>query len=168
MRRETKRADKVKFAHLFFSDMKVKLENGDRINAHKFVLNARNPIWDNVSLESSNELDWSDLPNDVGFALLKWIYTDKIALLDKDDTFKLSLMKTSKRFNLPDLMLVCERALVSSVHIRNCIKFYTTAEEIGANELKNHCSRLISTHWVLQLLFILHVHIFPSILLFLI
>jgi hypothetical protein len=42
----------------------------------------------------------------------------------------------------------CERALMAEVDIRNCIRFYTTADEIGAAELKNHCSQLISAHWV--------------------
>ena len=45
-------------------------------------------------------------------------------------------------------MLSCERALMSEVDVKNCIRFYTTADEIGATELKNHCSQLISTHWV--------------------
>lgn len=46
-------------------------------------------------------------------------------------------------------MLSCERALMSEVDVKNCIRFYTTADEIGAKELKNHCSQLISTHWVI-------------------
>ena len=58
-------------------------------------------------------------------------------------------MKAAKEFSLPHLLVMCERALIASVQLRNCIKLYTTAEEIGANELKEHCSRLISTHWVI-------------------
>lgn len=30
----------------------------------------------------------------------------------------------------------------------NCIQYYQTAEEIGAETLKQHCSQLISNHWV--------------------
>ena len=127
---------------IFFSDTHVILEDGEKIPAHKFVLKARNPIW-----ETSQEMDWSDLPKNVGEALLEWIYTNKVQLLDKDDSFKLVLMRASNRFSLPDLMVLCERALIASVQIRNCIKLYTTAEEIGANGLKEHCSGLISTHW---------------------
>ena len=37
---------------------------------------------------------------------------------------------------------------MSSVSVKNCIKFYTTADDIGAGTLKDYCSRLISTHWV--------------------
>ena len=37
---------------------------------------------------------------------------------------------------------------MSSVTVRNCIKFYQTAEDINAELLKQHCSELISNHWV--------------------
>ncbi len=116
--------------------------------AHKFVLNARNSTWDGVGLEAASELDWTDLSNDVGLALVKWIYEDTLNLLDKESDFKLDLLRTSKRFNLPGLMALCERALLASVNVRNCIKFYTTAEDIGASGLQSYCSQLISTHWV--------------------
>jgi len=42
----------------------------------------------------------------------------------------------------------CEKALMASVNVKNCVKFYTTADEIGADTLKEHCSSLISAHWV--------------------
>lgn len=45
----------------------------------------------------------------------------------------------------------CEKALMASVNVKNCVKFYTTADEIGAHTLKEHCSSLISTHWVIFL-----------------
>lgn len=37
---------------------------------------------------------------------------------------------------------------MASVSETNCIRFYTTADEIGAETLKEHCSSLISAHWV--------------------
>lgn len=37
---------------------------------------------------------------------------------------------------------------MASVNVKNCVKFYTTADEIGAETLKEHCSSLISAHWV--------------------
>lgn len=42
----------------------------------------------------------------------------------------------------------CEQALMSLVTVRNCIRYYQTAEEIRALALKEHCSELISNHWV--------------------
>jgi ankyrin repeat protein len=56
-------------------------------------------------------------------------------------------MRAAKRFHLESLMEICEKSLVTSIHVRNCVKFYQTADEIGADILKNHCSELISSHW---------------------
>ena len=42
----------------------------------------------------------------------------------------------------------CENGLMSYVNMKNCIKFYQTAEEMNADLLKSHCSQLISNHWV--------------------
>ena len=42
----------------------------------------------------------------------------------------------------------CENGLMSFVNMKNCITFYQTALEIGAELLKGHCSELISNHWV--------------------
>lgn len=45
--------------------------------------------------------------------------------------------------------------LMSSVTVSNCIKFYQTAEDIGAKDLQKYCTEIISNHWVsrsLQLL----------------
>ena len=122
----------------------MRFEDGEEYPAHKFVLKARNSNW---QITGDDDLDWSHLPKSVGEALLEWIYTNKVSLIDKEDGFKLTLMKASKSFDLPDLLVLCERSLITSVQIRNCIKLYTTAEEIGADGLKNHCSSLISTHW---------------------
>lgn len=132
-----------------YSDMQVILDGNESIPAHKFVMNSRRAAsW---NLDNTDVLDWSHLSKVVGEAILQWIYTDQLSLLDKDDAFKLDLMKASKAFNLSHLLVLCERALIASVDVRNCIKLYTTAEEIGANELKDHCSQLISTHWVREI-----------------
>lgn len=42
----------------------------------------------------------------------------------------------------------CEKMLISSVTPSNCIKFYQTAEDIGAKELQIYCTEIISNHWV--------------------
>ena len=78
----------------------------------------------------------------------RFFFLFQVTLIDKDDGFKLAMMKAAKNFDLPTLLVLCERALIASVSIKNCIKLYTTAEEIGAKELQDHCSQLISSHWV--------------------
>lgn len=90
-------------------------------------------------------LDWSDLETDIGYALLRWIYTDVIEL--QHDTLALGLLRASHSFQLPGLLGLCERALMSSVGVRTCVRFYCCAEEVGAHSLLEYCSGLISTHW---------------------
>lgn len=92
-----------------------------------------------------HHLDWTDLESDIGFALLRWLYTDVIDL--QHDTLALGLLRAAHRFQLPGLLGLCERALVSSVGVRSCVRFYCVAEEVGAASLLEYCSGLISTHW---------------------
>ncbi|XP_055604737.1 rabankyrin-5 [Uranotaenia lowii] len=127
-----------------YSDITVRLKD-KTMPAHKFVLNARSEEWREEVIADQSELDWSDLDADVGYALLRWIYTDVVDL--QHDSLALDLLKTSHRFKLPGLMGLCERALVSSVSVRSCVRFYCVAEEVGASNLLEYCSGLISTHW---------------------
>ena len=64
------------------------------------------------------------------------------------DGFTLSLMRTASGMGLRDLMRQCEEALMASVDAGNCIRYFATADDIGAEGLKAHCSNLISSHWV--------------------
>uniref|UniRef100_A0A182Y4P8 FYVE-type domain-containing protein n=1 Tax=Anopheles stephensi TaxID=30069 RepID=A0A182Y4P8_ANOST len=127
-----------------YSDITIKLKD-KTMPAHRFVLNARSEEWREEVLMDKGELDWSDMDADVGYALLRWIYTDVVDL--QHDSLALELLKTSHRFKLPGLMGLCERALVSSVSVRSCVRFYCVAEEVGAANLLEYCSGLISTHW---------------------
>uniref|UniRef100_A0A8C2ZT29 Ankyrin repeat and FYVE domain containing 1 n=1 Tax=Cyclopterus lumpus TaxID=8103 RepID=A0A8C2ZT29_CYCLU len=41
----------------------------------------------------------------------------------------------------------CEKGVMSSVNVRNCIRFYQTAEELNAATLMNYCGEIIASHW---------------------
>uniref|UniRef100_A0A6Q2ZNT0 FYVE-type domain-containing protein n=1 Tax=Esox lucius TaxID=8010 RepID=A0A6Q2ZNT0_ESOLU len=41
----------------------------------------------------------------------------------------------------------CEKGVMSSVNVRNCIRFYQTAEELNATTLMNYCGEIIASHW---------------------
>ena len=95
--------------------------------------------------------DLSHLDPSLGRALVRWLYTGDLDLSSASsdpDAFLLSLMRASNALRLGDLLRACEDALLASVGVRNCVRFYATADEIGAEGLKAHCSELISTHWV--------------------
>jgi len=119
---------------------------GDKtMPAHKFVLHARSEEWNESVLADASELDWSNIEQEIALALLRWIYTDTVDL--QHDRLALGLLKVAHRFRLPALLGLCERALVLSVGVRSCVKFYCVAEEVGAASLLEYCSGLISTHW---------------------
>ncbi|KAJ7308916.1 hypothetical protein JRQ81_008193 [Phrynocephalus forsythii] len=128
-----------------YSDLKIKV--GDKhVHAHKFVLAARSEAWSLANLASTEELDLSDADPEVTVAMLRWIYTDELELRE-DDVFLTQLMKLANRFQLQLLRERCEKGVMSLVNVRNCIRFYQTAEELNASTLMNYCAEIIASHW---------------------
>lgn len=97
-----------------------------------------------ISLNYDHFLDWSNLDSTVASVLLKWIYTSKVS----QENLTLNLMKTAASFQLIELVDQCERYLIGTVGLKDCVVLYAAAEELGTVKLKEHCSSLISVHWV--------------------
>lgn len=76
------------FEQELYSDLNIRLRNGT-IKAHKFILSSRSDDWGVLNLNEIYELDWQDIEHDVGYALLKWVYTDQVNLQNKSDQFVL-------------------------------------------------------------------------------
>lgn len=57
-------------------------------------------------------------------------------------------MRAASSFQLKELVEQCEKYLIGIVTLRDCVALYTAAEELNAEKLRDHCSSLISTHWV--------------------
>ncbi|XP_062587167.1 rabankyrin-5-like isoform X2 [Saccostrea cucullata] len=129
-----------------YSDLTISLEGSRNLRGHRFVLAARSDYWGVDDLSQVTTLDLSDIKYEVSYALMKWVYTDSIDI-KTDELFLLELLRTATRFKLKVLQERCENGLMSFVNMKNCIRFYQTAEEIQAELLKNHCSELISNHW---------------------
>ena len=132
-----------------YSDLTI-LTPASQLSAHKVVLAARaEASWGVSSLAEVQTLDWSHLPEEVVAAVLAWLYTDTLALAPghQGDTFTLQLMAAASKFQLAPLVDRCEQALVSSVSVANCVRFYATAHQIQASKLAEHCSQLISDNW---------------------
>lgn len=127
-----------------YSDIKIKCANKE-VYAHKLVLNARSTIWNEQVLLNKKELDWTDIDSEVANDIIVWIYTNNLNLSSAPLTLK--LIKKAHEFKLDSLVELCEQFLISVVNIRSCVKFYSVAEEINANNLREYCSGLISTHW---------------------
>ncbi|XP_008205232.1 rabankyrin-5 isoform X2 [Nasonia vitripennis] len=123
-----------------YSDVTVVLRDRS-IPVHKFVIAARSDTWS--SLPEKAVLDWKNLDGNVGSVLLKWIYTDIVS----QDQLTLELMKAASGFGLTELVDRCEKYLIGSVKLQDCVRLYTIAEELGTKKLRDHCSSLISCHW---------------------
>jgi hypothetical protein len=65
----------------------------------------------------------------------------------KSEDLTLKLIRKAYEFKLDNLVETCEQYLIYVVTIRTCVKFYSVAEEINAENLREYCSGLISTHW---------------------
>nr|XP_015222795.1 PREDICTED: rabankyrin-5 [Lepisosteus oculatus] len=128
-----------------YSDLKVRVGEKE-YRAHKFVLAARSETWSLANLATTTELDLSDAKPEVAMAMLRWAYTDELELKE-DDVFLTDLMKLANRFQLQLLRERCEKGIMSSVNVRNCIRFYQTAEELSASTLMNYCAEIIASHW---------------------
>ncbi|XP_055862003.1 rabankyrin-5-like [Biomphalaria glabrata] len=129
-----------------YSDLTIHLEGGRNVRSHKFILSARSSDWGVADLQVVSELDMKDIHQDVAYALIRWIYTDEINI-QAQDSFLLQLLRAATKYKLEELRNRCENGLITFVNMKNCIKFYQTAEEMQAEVLKKHCSELISNHW---------------------
>ncbi|CAB3379555.1 Hypothetical predicted protein [Cloeon dipterum] len=130
-----------------YSDLKILLSNAEMVSAHKLVLKARSNQWGVENLDTATSLDWSADDAEVMNFMLLWVYTGEANLDSIKDPFCLELMKVAFRFSLSELAKRCEQRLLLTVGVTNCVRLYTTAEEIGAKILQEHCSQLISAHW---------------------
>ncbi|XP_021369516.1 rabankyrin-5-like isoform X1 [Mizuhopecten yessoensis] len=129
-----------------YSDLQIQLDGSKQVFGHRFVLAARSDYWGVPDLSQVSSLDFSNIKYEVAHALLRWAYTDDIDIRSDSD-FLLELLRAATKFKLRTLQERCENGLMSFVNMKNCITFYQTAEEIGADLLKRHCSTLISNHW---------------------
>lgn len=127
-----------------YSDIKIRLPNRT-VHAHKIVLDSRSDLWNESNIAGKTELDWTDVEDEVGEAIIVWLYTDEVKL--KTDELTMKIVRKAHEFKLDGLVRNCERVLINHVNVRNCVKFYSVAEEIEAGSLRDYCSGLISAHW---------------------
>lgn len=128
-----------------YSDIEICLK-GHTIRAHKFVLAARSDNWGANVIDEVEQLDFSDISYTICHSLLKWVYTDRVDF-PSDENQVLELTRVATRFQLGALVERCERNLISTVHLGNCLTLYAAAEEISLDNLKQHSLELISNHW---------------------
>ena len=74
-------------------------------------------------------------------AVLHFIYTDSLPVVDKDDTVAMSqhLLVAADRFNLERLKLMCEDKLCKHIDIDTIATTLALAEQHGCRGLKEKC-----------------------------
>jgi BTB/POZ domain-containing protein 9 len=121
-------------------DVYLLVENR-RIPAHKLILQARSAFFRRIFLEDPT---LQELPLDVPLSLLNpvlgFIYTGQVQVTDGT---ALALLQVSKRYNLPDLVRLCECTLECTMDVSNAAALYELATLYEAKALRKACRRFI-------------------------
>jgi ankyrin repeat protein len=135
------------FDRKLYSDIKIKMD-GQMLYGHKFVLVSRSDHWCEGSVNDLDELELPGLTYEVAHAMIRWAYTDKLEMRPEyDQDFVVKLLAAADKYQLMGLKLRCEKTLMSTVTVQNCIKLFQTATDAKANELRKYCLEMISSHW---------------------
>uniref|UniRef100_A0A158R5E8 ANK_REP_REGION domain-containing protein n=1 Tax=Syphacia muris TaxID=451379 RepID=A0A158R5E8_9BILA len=126
-----------------YSDLTICCD-GQQMRAHKFVIAARTTYWNDLSEISRIELD--DIPYNVGYIIIKWMYTD---LLEGHlgDSLLIDVLSASNKYKLVDLQQRCEMTLISRLDISNCVSLYQISDSKNLEQLKEACNQLFSIRW---------------------
>merc|ERR1712029_263438 len=105
-----------------FSDVVVKC--GDKsFDCHKVILASHSPVFkamltSNMKEKNNNEIQIDDIEPEVMTEFLEFIYTGKSSNLDK---FAMRLFIAADKYQIISLKETCEKNLISSLRIDNCI-----------------------------------------------
>lgn len=117
-----------------FSDIRLLI--GEKvIYAHRLVLAARGR-WSEHHLSTISELRLEEVSYKVAWAMLRWVYTDKLDQGDMNVALLLQLLMAAAQYELAALITICEQQLMSHVNISNCLEILTVADQVGAVALK--------------------------------
>ncbi|XP_065197269.1 rabankyrin-5-like [Sycon ciliatum] len=130
-----------------FSDITVNLD-GRKLHAHRIVLAARGGVelWGDQPLAEITEFELKEVSYEVGYALMRWVYTDRLELPPRID-FVLQLLTAAAKYRLTSLLNKCENGLVSMVTVKNCVRLFQVANDTNAKDLRKYCLEMITNHW---------------------
>ena len=120
------------FDKSLYSDILV-VADDKKIHAHRFVLAARGK-WTAEPLADAEVIEFTT-SYPVARALLRFAYTDTVE--DNEDVhFLISLLRSSKGMQLPDLAVRLEPYVISKLGTRTCVPALVAAHEVNAVSLK--------------------------------
>ena len=79
--------------------------DGRKLHAHRIVLAARGGVelWGDQPLAEITEFELKEVSYEVGYALMRWVYTDRLELPPRID-FVLQLLTAAAKYRLTSLL----------------------------------------------------------------
>ncbi|OWF55516.1 BTB/POZ domain-containing protein 1-like [Mizuhopecten yessoensis] len=114
------------------------------ISAHKLVLISRSPVFYAMfegPMAEKGEVTIPDISEDAFQIFLRYLYTDKIDLTEKNTVPVLSV---ARKYCVDILVSKCEEFLNQTVSVDNACLFLELAHEFLMENLKTECLQLIS------------------------
>ncbi|KAM3206767.1 hypothetical protein ACQJBY_062119 [Aegilops geniculata] len=135
------------------ADVRIHLGDGQTIAAHRWVLEARSPVFkSDLALASTTgvniaELRVDGMDADVCKALLRFIYTDSppAQLEAAPPTTVERLLVAADTYELGKLKAACEEALCKKIDVSSVATALALDERYGCPALRNACMRVLSS-----------------------
>lgn len=138
--------------------------SGEKFHAHKLVLAARSPVFEDEFFdgteEDNNEIFVADMEPRVFKALLHFIYRDNIiedeefsatsstCMPSISDTLAAKLLAAADKYDLPRLRLMCESALCKDISVNSVANILALADRYRAMDLKSVCLKFAAENLV--------------------
>jgi len=128
-----------------FSDFVVQC-GGKEFKCHKVTLACRSPVFkamimSNMKESKESKLIIDDFDEDTIEGLLRYIYSGKVASLDKQAK---SLLAAAEKYDVAGLKAICEGNLAQRVNLDNAIDLLLLADTYNATGLKNYILTYVS------------------------
>jgi len=135
------------FERSSFSDVTLCVGGRDFL-VHKALLAARSVVFNamfehEMEERKQNRVEITDVDHSVMSEMLRFIYTGKVANLDRmaDD-----LLAAADKYALERLKVMCEEALCTSLTVDNVCEVLVLADLHSAEQLKAHAMDFINSH----------------------
>ena len=130
-----------------FSDFEIVCQDKS-FPCHKAVLAARSEVFKTMLNNDGEEakkncLVIEDFENEEVGQLLQFIYT---GILKEDDAIGTELLLLADKYDLPDLVNLCEVALAKDITLETCLGFLDITNRISSKYLIKLCSAFVAEH----------------------
>ncbi|XP_031271471.1 BTB/POZ and MATH domain-containing protein 4-like isoform X1 [Pistacia vera] len=138
--------------------------DGEKFHAHKLVLAARSPVFENefsdAMEEDNQEIVVTDMEPRVFKALLHFIYKDTLiedeefsassssCVASVSDTLEAKLLAAAEKYALPRLRLMCESVLCKVITVNSVSHILALADQYCAMDLKTVCLKFTAENLI--------------------